>query len=518
MHFGPDPTVELKLSWRACSTARHHRPNELLVADIALVGTAGSTTFDLGRRKQAPSPSPATSTPTVAPKSRFGAVGVRSSRLGPLDDVLVITFRQDGHLSLRALSGLSGNAPHRRSQMRVFCFLSCLAFVSFIGEVASAACASGWTARTISGYTPSPLATCFKSGISYGPTTAHVLDVYMPDAAPPAGGFPVIVYVHGGGFVGVTSSSTPLGLGRAFVAATDNNIDGPVEDWAAILRQVTRGFAVVSIDYRNAGTGVRYTEQRQDVQQAIRWVRWKADTAAATYPFNPNQIASWGHSAGATLVTLAAGVRAELSNETWDFGSGFSQLANYSDTTDLVIGYAGAYDFNQTMDREPSFNFFFDGLADAVSHFLGCDHWNGSNLSPLQPCKTSPAGNSGPWADAPYPDPGPDSTSAVFQASPVRHLNGPPTLLVEAVNEPLIPPIVNAQKENPQPQARVFSFVKILANQPSDFLMLSDGLHGGPGTDQFWNQGSGTNRTGNNLTIRNFVDFYLAVYVLSPSP
>lgn len=106
---------------------------------------------------------------------------------------------------------------------------------------------------------------------------AHKLDVYLPRRLGP---HPVIVFVHGGGYV-----------------AGDKR-DGQEQP---VLTALERGYAVVSINYRLLEE-VRFPAQVHDVKAAVRWVRAHADT----YGFDSDRIALWGSSAGGHLAVLAA--------------------------------------------------------------------------------------------------------------------------------------------------------------------------------------------------------------------
>lgn len=119
---------------------------------------------------------------------------------------------------------------------------------------------------------------------------AHVspsekLDLYLP-----AGGsapYPVIVAIHGGGFM------------------AGDKTDGQV---APMLLGLARGYAVASIDYRLSGEA-KFPAQIEDVKAAIRWLR----ANAGRYRLDPARIAVWGDSAGGNLAALAgtsAGVAA----------------------------------------------------------------------------------------------------------------------------------------------------------------------------------------------------------------
>jgi len=99
------------------------------------------------------------------------------------------------------------------------------------------------------------------------------LDIYLPkNVSKP---YPVIVFVHGGGWrVG--------------------SKDDPPTDFLVLL-----GYAVVSINYRLSQQAL-FPAQLYDCKAAIRWIR----ANAGQYGFNPQKIGAWGGSAGGHLVAL----------------------------------------------------------------------------------------------------------------------------------------------------------------------------------------------------------------------
>ena len=126
-------------------------------------------------------------------------------------------------------------------------------------------------------------------GIADGPTdiSDQKLDVYIPDGVAPAGGWPVVVYVHGGGAV-----------------RGSKNEDGPSLKYAKMA--LDNGFAMVSINYRLPGGGSissvavdRSAAQVADVRAALRFV----DANAGVYGINKDLIALLGPSAGGGLVS-----------------------------------------------------------------------------------------------------------------------------------------------------------------------------------------------------------------------
>ena len=114
--------------------------------------------------------------------------------------------------------------------------------------------------------------------VSYGPVPEQKLDIYLPDEGD--GPFPVILYVHGGGW--------------AMGCKTDGAID-------CCLEGVKRGYAVVSVDYRLI-PDVRFPDNLYDVKTAIRWVR----ANGAEHHLDPERVGMIGDSAGGHMTLLCA--------------------------------------------------------------------------------------------------------------------------------------------------------------------------------------------------------------------
>ncbi len=112
--------------------------------------------------------------------------------------------------------------------------------------------------------------------IQYGPADRNLLDIFLADGA--NGKQPVLIFVHGGGFV-AGNKSTP---GSPFY---DN-----VPLWAA-----RNGLVGVNITYRLAPQAP-WPAGAEDVGLAVLWV---ADNIAR-YGGDPSRIFLFGHSAGAT--------------------------------------------------------------------------------------------------------------------------------------------------------------------------------------------------------------------------
>ncbi len=101
------------------------------------------------------------------------------------------------------------------------------------------------------------------------------LDLYLPKEADSSGKRPLLVWIHGGAWLG-GSKERPLAL-----------------------RFVEKGYAVASINYRLSQHAIS-PAQIEDCKAAIRWLR----ANAAKHGYDPNRIGVWGSSAGGHLVAL----------------------------------------------------------------------------------------------------------------------------------------------------------------------------------------------------------------------
>jgi acetyl esterase/lipase len=124
----------------------------------------------------------------------------------------------------------------------------------------------------------------YRRPLGYRPLA---LDLYLPPLTldRPARGFPLVVYIHGGGWM----SGDPRRSG-AFV------------DFPEVLASLAaRGYVVASISYRLSGEAT-FPAQGQDTKAAIRWLR----SRATTYGIDPARAVTWGVSGGGHLAALAA--------------------------------------------------------------------------------------------------------------------------------------------------------------------------------------------------------------------
>ncbi|GAA5040787.1 acetyl esterase/lipase [Thermocatellispora tengchongensis] len=163
------------------------------------------------------------------------------------------------------------------------------------------------------------------------------LDLHLPDAG--EGPFPVVVYAHGGSFLGGIKA-----LGCWY--------DLPA-----------RGIAVASVAYRLAGE-VRFPDPVEDLRAAIRWLR----AHAGRYGLDPGRVAGWGGSAGAYLMMMAA--------LTWDepLGRVVGEHTGESAALSAVVDHYGVADLARI--REDASGGPEEEILAAeriLRHFLGFD-------------------------------------------------------------------------------------------------------------------------------------------------
>ncbi|WP_448162689.1 alpha/beta hydrolase fold domain-containing protein [Bacillus mobilis] len=116
--------------------------------------------------------------------------------------------------------------------------------------------------------------------IPYGTESeAQKLDIWLPEKGD--GPFPVILSIHGGGFV-----------------ACDKRQKDMIDP---MLEGLNRGYAVVSINYRLIGE-VIFPEPVKDVKMAIRFIKKNA----AKFHLVPNRVVTWGGSAGGYMALMTA--------------------------------------------------------------------------------------------------------------------------------------------------------------------------------------------------------------------
>ena len=137
------------------------------------------------------------------------------------------------------------------------------------------------------------------------------MDIYFPASGGP---WPVLLYVHGGGWSGGDKTE---GVG-----------------WRSMTE---RGFLVVSVNYRLASYENKFPAMIEDVKCAVRYLR----AHAPEYNLDPNHIGAVGVSAGGHLVDLLG-----LADESagWDTG----EYTDQSSRVQAVVTIAGISDLTFT--------------------------------------------------------------------------------------------------------------------------------------------------------------------------
>jgi acetyl esterase/lipase len=142
---------------------------------------------------------------------------------------------------------------------------------------------------------------------------SELLDVYTPDTPAPAGGRPVILAIHGGGWRRFNKNGYGSRVADAFV-----------QD----------GYAVVASNYVLSAPGnPTWPVNFEDVQAAVRWVR----SNAGTMGFNPDEIVAEGESAGANLAALLGVYSTQSSGH--GVSSAVEAVVAVSTPTDLTTLY-----------------------------------------------------------------------------------------------------------------------------------------------------------------------------------
>jgi triacylglycerol lipase len=115
--------------------------------------------------------------------------------------------------------------------------------------------------------------------VKYGPADRHLLDVFTPETA--ASARPVLIFIHGGAFVGGNKRTTPT---------------SPFYD-NVMLWAVHNGFVGINATYRLAPQST-YPAGAEDLAAVVAWVAGKIGERGG----DPARIYLMGHSAGAVHV------------------------------------------------------------------------------------------------------------------------------------------------------------------------------------------------------------------------
>ncbi|MFM8891793.1 MAG: alpha/beta hydrolase fold domain-containing protein, partial [Planctomycetia bacterium] len=169
---------------------------------------------------------------------------------------------------------------------------------------------------------------------------AQKLDIYMPET-PPDRPLPLIVHIHGGGWMGGSKFPCP------------------------VVAMVARGYVVASIEYRFSQKAL-FPAQIQDCQAAIRWLRANRDR----YGIDPDRVGVVGGSAGGHLSALVGTAGGK---------GAFPAIGGNEDQSDRVQAVCDIYgptNFRSVMrqaaeDKNVKNIFTFNAQGDPYSRLIG---------------------------------------------------------------------------------------------------------------------------------------------------
>jgi acetyl esterase/lipase len=177
-------------------------------------------------------------------------------------------------------------------------------------------------------------------GITYADRAAGELklDLYLPESDAP----PLVVYVHGGGWVAETRSNVPEP--ERYAAEWDCAIASV----SYRLQEVPEGSPVEEMyDPANPTPRGSFPDHFVDVKAAIRWLR----AHASGYGYDAESVAAWGSSAGGHLAMLAGVV-----DDVTDLGDPFADEVEktvapaQSGAVQAVVSWYGLSDFTLAAD------------------------------------------------------------------------------------------------------------------------------------------------------------------------
>jgi hypothetical protein len=189
----------------------------------------------------------------------------------------------------------------------------------------------------------------YASPVGYRPLA---LDLYLPPSSmkQPVAGFPLVVQIHGGGWM-----------------RGDKRLTAPFVDWPSVLASLAaKGYVVASINYR-LSSEARFPAQAQDVKAAIRWLR----VNASKYDLDPARVATWGASAGGHLAALAGVSCGATALEPESAMT--AEAAKVSDCVQAVVAWFGVFDMVTIQQQAREVSTLSRDTADAPEwRLLGC--------------------------------------------------------------------------------------------------------------------------------------------------
>lgn len=240
-----------------------------------------------------------------------------------------------------------------------------------------------------------------------------LLDIDLPDEG--AGPFPVVVWIHGGGWNADSKE------GRPVVRLVDDE-----------LRRL--GYAIVAIDHRLSKEAL-FPAQILDCKGAVRWIRANAER----YSLDSDRIGAWGFSSGGHLAALlgTTGDSQTLGDE--------GDNRQYSDRVQAVCTFAAPLDFTaQLPELESGSDEIYEMAFSAEKQLLG--------VSPL------------------------DDPTLAQSANPIAYVSSQsaPFLLITGEDDELIPVSQGELMANALRQAGVAASTYVIPHGPHGMAGLDE--------------------------------------------
>jgi acetyl esterase/lipase len=210
---------------------------------------------------------------------------------------------------------------------------------------------------------------------------------------------PLLIWIHGGAWLGGTYNGPPQGLPQLLQA----------------------GFAVASVQYRFS-TAAIFPAQIHDVKGAVRFLRAHADE----YNLDPTRFAAWGSSSGGHLAALLA-TSGDVAEAEGTVGGNFE----LSSRIQAAVDYFGPTDLlqmNLDVTTPPGSIINHDAPNSPESQLIGFDG-AGQGMGVLRNNLANP--------NAPFPE----KVALARLANPIEHVTAgdPPIFIAHGTQDTLVP-------------------------------------------------------------------------------
>lgn len=249
-------------------------------------------------------------------------------------------------------------------------------------------------------------------------TKALLMDLELPPKDYQPGLAPVLIYLHGGGFSGITK---------------EKHDETPAELRRAVIQLRRAGYAIAVLDYF-LSNDLSFPEQLKQVKTAVRWLR----VNGRTHYCDPDRIGIIGYSAGAHLAALMG-----VTNHTRDFDTP-EVYPDEDSHVQAVCTFGVVTDFTALVQPEQPLSYDYSDPASPPARYLG---------GPINP-----------------------ERDAVQLADPVDHITGdePPFLILHGDQDQVTPISQSQRLHDALQQAGVTSEMHILEGLGHGIENLAD--------------------------------------------